>query len=588
MVWFRPSPLQRLHEPDRPPTWPEVRAMNGWLSTKKQIFWILSATALTTILLLALLPADVFWITDCAAKYLTSVNLEKKQYRDFAIDYPGAGLDPSLIANPIPNPLSVVQEGRIYSYYPPLFPILAAPFHALFGFYGLFILPLAGSFLTFWLVVKLAKAAGLSRGLCLLSGLTVYWCTPCLFYTFCFWEHTLANAAVLFSLYLLLKENKGSAARSLLLAGAVLGLATGLREEFLLLAAAIFVALFLDKATKKRRIPLFLLGNAAGLIPVGLFQHWAIGSALGFHTGNNLMSSAVFQNGTINQIIAERFKVVFHLLGNISTDETATFFYLLVFVAALLLGLVIRRRTGYQAAGLMGLCVLLAAGSLLIFLTAEDTIKAWFSGNGLFLHGALLIPGLAIIPAQGKRGLRLLRRTSILFIALLCLTAPPLTNTGLHWGPRLMLPVYPLLVIPAFAFLSRALPMADRRKILIVAGFTLLVLVCFFTQLYAFSVLDEKLESAHQVMDALAALPERIVISDVWWFPQDMAALFYDKIFLFSKNSATLNRLRDAMKRQGVKQYLYVTWNRPGLAAFWTSDSALKLYDIALCRRKLD
>ena len=184
--------------------------------------------------------------------------------------------------------------------------------------------------------------------------------------------------------------------------------------------------------------------------------------------------------------------------------------------------------------------------------------------------------------------MRLLRRAALFFIALLCLTAPPWTNTGLHFGPRLMLPVYPILAIPAVAFLSRALMTSKVRKHLIVACFVLLVLVSLITQLYAVSVLREKLESAHDVMDHLAARPERIVVSDIWWFPQDMAALFYDKIFLFSKDAAVLDRLREAMKKRGIKKYLHVTWNRPGLEDAWTPDSRLKLYDIAVCCRGLD
>jgi hypothetical protein len=561
-------------------------------------FWMIPSAGLLSLLFLFALPSRVFWITDCAAKYLTTVNIEQKDFKDCSIDYPGAPLDPGFKANPIPDPLSVVKEKKLYSYYPPLFPFLAAPLYALFGYYGLFILPLAGALACLGLALKIASLSGLSRFWSALYGAAVFACTPCLFYTFCYWEHTLANAGVLLSIYLLIKQIRGGPRSSLFYSGLVMGLATGLREEFILLSAALFLALLLDRAQQKKRVFLFLGGKLAGLMPVWIFQYWAVGNPLGFHVANNLNSSDLFSRSEGGQIWMERMKVAGDLLANISSSDTITFVFVLGFTGLALFLLLERKQRMGTALTMTLFSIILAFSSLLIFFQTADTIEAWFNGDGFIMHGALILPGLAGFLYRKKetsaRIVRLLRNGSLLFIVLLCLTAPPLTITGLHWGPRLFLPVFPILLLPTFLFFSSLLSKKEEafglpiQRIGLYTGLALLLGVCAATQFYSLSVLKKKLDLSDRISKQVMSLPEKVVVSNVWWFSQDMAGIFYEKTFLFAGDKETHDSLVDAMKEQGEEGYLYVAWDQEGTRPDWRLESPWRLFKLNLNRRRIE
>ncbi len=69
-------------------------------------------------------------------------------YESMALDWPGRALDPDFRFNPQPPPFTVVQEGRLYSQYPPVFALLSSFPYRLFGFPGLYALPLLGGIAT--------------------------------------------------------------------------------------------------------------------------------------------------------------------------------------------------------------------------------------------------------------------------------------------------------------------------------------------------------------------------------------------------------------------------------------------------------
>jgi len=549
----------------------------------------LAASLAVSVAILALLPTNALWITDCSNKYLTSVNIVSSHFTDPSIRYPGAALDPAFAANPIVEPFSVVRGDKLYSQYPPLFAYLTACFCALFGWYGAFVLPLAGALLSLWLLHGLARDAGLSDGHATACAATFYWCTPCLFYAFCLWEHTIAIAIVLACLRLLARAATTNSRASFIVAGAALGFGVGFREEFYLLAGALFVALLLDRVTRKPAALRFPLGVVLGLIPIWLFQRWAVGTAFGFHMSQNLKTSVGWSAGGLAGLIAERWHVTAQLLGNISASHAVTIAASLSVIAAC----VYAARQTTPAEGpptlIYAWVASLAALSGIVFVAAGNPIEAWMNGNGLLMHAAILLPAACGFVYSGTGAtptiFRLLRNAALLFVALLCLAAPPISAQGIHWGPRLMLPVFPMLLVPAWAAAQKASGGRGLKAVIAAA-----VIACGLVQLYSLGILRQKLQATARIEQALLAAPEDVIVTNIWWFPQEMAPIFYKKKFFAVFDEETMAKLSDSMRQGGESGFLLVTGmdNGPDQAPAFVLKSPLHHFDVAVYRYRLN
>lgn len=562
---------------------------------------ILASVCLSVAILLHL-PADAFWITDCGNKYLVTANLVRKDYRDFSLDYPGRDIDPLLSANPISTPFSVKREGRLYSIYPPLFSFLSAPLFEIAGFRGLLLLPLLGAIATMLLVTRLARSFGLSPLRSSLAGFASFWATPCLFYSFCYWEHTLANACVLASVILLLLPVSRGNPVMFFLSGAVLGAGIGLRDELALMAIAMLISLSIERRTRGIPLVLFPAGFAAGLIPVFLFQKWAVGSAMGFHIEGYLRASRGWIFSGPLGILRERLFVSWKILAGLPSGMPMEILYAGLFL--LLCGHAMRARRENGPAGTF-VCLggaILAVVSAALLLGSQDTIKALTEGNGFLMHGAVSIPALSGFLFRGDSPpsslARLLRNIAVLYIALTCLTTHEVSTLGIHWGPRFLLPVFPMFVILAFFSLpagnSGTVRAGEERARTHgegsglhrahVLAFASLFVLSLSLQAYSLTVLEDKLATTVRIEQKLLELPEEVVVTNIWWFPQEMAPIFYEKKFFYVKTPSLFQRLRASFKERGIESFLLVTSPGEAKTPLYRSDSDLSFFNVELSR----
>ena len=149
---------------------------------------------------------------------------------------------------PYEEPYVYQVAGKYYITFPYTFPLVTAPFYALFGYRGLYIIPLVSCWIT-WIVFyldclrlklnNLVTALGL---ICLIfsSYLTIY--------SAMYWEHTLAVALAFSGLSLwFFSNNVSTSAIETILSGVLIGLAVWFRPEFvcvvvIMLGLAIFTA----------------------------------------------------------------------------------------------------------------------------------------------------------------------------------------------------------------------------------------------------------------------------------------------------------------------------------------------------------
>ena len=204
------------------------------------------------------LPADAFFSSDEGVKFIQLRSLAESSFRDARIVWPGDefGLGRRYA---VVERFFELRGGELYSPHPLLFALASAPGWVLFGFPGLYILPLLAGAATAALTIKLGRTFGVRRPW--LAGAVVALASPLFFYSLCYWEHTAAVALWLGGFALLLKR---SPAR-LVAAGALWGAGAALRPEFYWLAACSMAALFLFNKGRT--------GPDGGLAGRGLRRH---------------------------------------------------------------------------------------------------------------------------------------------------------------------------------------------------------------------------------------------------------------------------------------------------------------------------
>jgi hypothetical protein len=115
-----------------------------------------------------------------------------------------------------------------------------------------------------------------------------------------------------------------------------------------------------------------------------------------------------------------------------------------------------------------------------------------------------------------------------------------------------------------------------------------LLILCLTAQLYSLWVLEKKLDISAQTREGILSCPEEVVLTNIWWMPQDMAGAFYEKTFLHPKTEKDRETLLEALKAKGVKSYLFITGDQgPWSAPLFRAETDLKLFQVAIYRQPI-
>lgn len=468
--------------------------------------------------LLILLPPDVFWITDEGTKFIALQSLDRTG--SVRIDYPGRVLDPAMRLLPDGGHHLIRTPRGVLALFLPWFQFLTLLPYRIAGTHGLYLVPAIGTLLTIAATAWMAGKNGAYAGLIVLIA------TPVLFYTFTYWEHTIALGLSTLAMALLTKKDWRAAAA----AGALLATSSLLREEGYLLTAAVSMALLVRDRSIRPALET-AAGFAAVITPAWLWHLQLYGSPLGLH-------STVYASYSGS---ASLVRTAYDLLLRFGRDWRVG-----VLVAVpMLLALVLPRRfsrwvlLAQACAGALAVAVLLRSADPVF-----DT--AFYSG----LLPAL--PFLVLVFLDWREAGRFHMLIAVLFIAGACLRLNT-SGTWIIWGPRHFLPIMPLLVLMAWEAWKRL----DRPRL------ALLVIACGVAmQSYGVYVLWIKKDATMQIKNALVASGGGVVITDVFWLPQEMSSLFYDRIFLLTKTDADLRYALEACRRAGVREFTFVASRR--------------------------
>jgi len=527
-------------------------------------FGLILLVGLVYSLIIARLPLDAFWIIDGGNKFIQVQSMALSGWTDPSVHYPAKDIDPDLAFFPYCGHHYKVIGDKIYSAFPFYFPLVSLVPFRLLGMAGLYLIPLVSSLLC------LALTCGIlfqlrERRECSIVLLLLAFCTPFLFYSVVFWEHTLAAMLSTLCLLLVLKSREAEhSAIGLLAAGFALGLSTVFREEGYLLFCAVFAG-FLYAFHRRSRLIFLVLGWLLVMVPIWTLQYDLYHHFLGIHA---LIYNASFSSlgGTLRLLDpAYTLGNWFAYLLKFHASPKTAFLMATPIMAAFAVGLASKtspRATTVKAA--VVLCACVTSVTLLIFLlTAEEPVFHTLVTQALFPSTPFLVFFLLYLrPALFSKhaDLRFFTGVTLIFLA----GSGFLLNqkdVGIVWGPRHFLSLYPILVPLSWIGLRRLIDDAGQglsRRVLR-TGAVLLCTVSLMIQFWGIHTLFLKKRGTEAMVDSIKAFDHEFVVTDVYWFPEEVASIYYRKKILMVDSDEHLSALLALFREKDVRTFTFVT-----------------------------
>ena len=237
------------------------KSSGGWLS------WVLPGCVLLMgigiSLGLQIYTRDgVFFSGDAGLKALLAQQLSTGQWR-MALDIPQPPWVMTLWQQglyPFTPPYVYLQQGNYFITFPFTFPAITAPFYALAGYHGLYVVPLVSLWVVWGRVWQVCRVWQVPSRITALSLALVILASPLTLYGAMYWEHTLAVALAFWGLSGLtlhaLPEGQSHriSLNQALINGVCVGLSVWFRPEFLCLAASLVLVL-LASLVPAHRLP---------------------------------------------------------------------------------------------------------------------------------------------------------------------------------------------------------------------------------------------------------------------------------------------------------------------------------------------
>jgi hypothetical protein len=540
-------------------------------SPRKPRFTQLAALACVVVvyaITLAQMPADGFWINDNGSKFILLESVVRSEYRDFSIDWPGVVVDPHFEHNPLPVPFGRIEQGRLFSTFSPFFPMLASFAYRAIGSLGLYVLPLLGSLLTLpalWLLVGMLLPEGPSRRIAqpLSIGLAAFG-TPMWFYSMTFWEHTPAVCLTTWSSVLAARYVVSGQRREIALAGVLCGAAVFFRDELYLFAVVLAIV-----STLARRQPTDGAWFALGFLPLAALLWWFQSATLGSAIGHHLTSLAPFEGG-LRDVLAGRWTAARNLLFASHRELAVSLAVSLPFIGLWVLGPRVSRQIYlWLVPAMAGFAV---ASGLVVFWghTSSPSPLRWLLvSGGLFATTPALILAFARLREEPSsvsgtsdedrsQVQTAIWRLTLFYPLLYVSLTPELHSSGIHWGCRYLLSVFPLLAVLAASAIARWWVISPGHRI----GQSMILLslaVTLATQAYGLSLLREKKQHSAGLQQIVADRPERIIVAQGWYVPQELARVFFDKPILSVNSADDRERLLLKLRSAGYDEALLVS-----------------------------
>ncbi|MCX7962888.1 MAG: hypothetical protein N2644_00170 [Candidatus Sumerlaea chitinivorans] len=511
-------------------------SLRSKLTSKSTEPWVLGLGIVGTVALSFTVPLRGWWVVDCGLRFLELQSIvERNHWRGFWLDYPLAAYDPTYRFAPFQVIQTFVHDGKLYGQYPPWFCYLAAPFYLVAGRFGLRIVTLLAGILLLYGCYALARHAHVRQAAW--AAVAVVFAAPILPYVYTFWDIVPAMAAGVWGMYFCLKAVESNLLKYSLLAALTLFFAFAMREEYLLWACCLFAAVF----PLVRSWRAYVLAGAGFAVAAGALMfvnRLIVGHYLFFQasTGSGLLPEYSWS-------LSSRPNTAFLYLARVSGGYLGVSAIPDLFMFALLCALAwVPRASGRTIPRLLGIGIL-GAALVRVYLWApgkpgvvqSHVISMAAATPFVFLGLLLWLPSVWNWSLPQHRRRWGIVTTSLAFLVASVWLSVQASAIGLNFGPRLLLPAYPGLMISAIAVcpsvLKRISPERHRR----LAGLMLGLLLTF-------GVVDnvvflERLKWKVTFSDTLYRvvrdlLPSAPILTDQGRWASDPAELYFERPIL--------------------------------------------------------
>ena len=519
-----------------------------------------------------ILEPDSVYSGDIGVKFVQARALAAAHFTSLDIPYPGAFLDPAGAFFPLRPPFVMVTGGQTQAIFSPASAVVQALAVSFAGMRGMILVSLAAG------LVILAGAWRLAEdgdGIPVMLALGI--AGPLWFYAISGWEHApaVALSTVAFALAV-----RSPAALAPLLAGVCLGAGATQRDEVLLLGPGLLLAVWM-RSRSMRPVAWAALGMIVPLIAAAAVEVWWFKRPVAAHLRHavHLLQSALRVSDAPNPDVPalrpftprERYETViqYWLLGY-GTDRLIA-----AFAAGLAVALAIR--IGLRSS--WGLLVWLAAVVVMAAIDLHELVTApkWLAG--LHRVSPYLVFALFPLPLAGAAALDATpagpRKTSWLKPLVLWTTLAYLglafagadTSGGKALGPRLLLPLIPLLTVVAVATIGRYLRSTSTLDRWVGRVGVALVLMSAVMHLAGTApAYAARNAGDSEAIETIARGPVRVVVADDPFTAQLLFPLYYRKIVFLADSPEHAQGVAAALGAGKVAGFVLVSrLEHPGL-----------------------
>ena len=551
-------------------------------------FSVMTACAVLVVYLLVLrsLPKNVFWSPDEGGKFLQLHSIHWNRGLTYAVPYVGQRMDPSLEFFPrFPGPGAIeafpypttAADGTAQFHWPIWFPLISRWAVAACGLTGLYIVPLLSGWmlalLSGWLAYRFApRLAPLTIAL---VGLA----TPVFFFSLSFWEHTLASLLALFAVTMIVTR-RASPWRALPL----LLVATALRLE-MIAAAVSSVPIWAVGRLMSQRVPASQdsAGSAALIGAAASRYRWVARALAAGAVGALVVLFVAFltprhQNflvslpGGVITILEHVGAVQRGLVGlfvNTARNEgpVVDWAVVLVVCVALCVCLVAPFIKRVRVEALLVVPALIAVLAFSVWLAF--TAQSYRSLHSIFPIAPFLVVWVYAVPHAWRRhDPELLALVGFAVGYLVTGVGATLVfymdsggelTTGLEWGQRYVLTLYPVLailtVLAVQAYWNSSRPMWLRIT------FAALVAVMMLTgvqmQIRGLRMLSANRQMFEEWDRNLRA--EGPIVTDIWWFAVALTDLFTTHEIYFLRSRAQITDWAARAGAHGIDHFTFAS-----------------------------
>ena len=203
------------------------------------------------------------WLKALLAKQLSSGNFQ------FNLDLPAEVWVNELWEKglyPFEPPFVYNQSGRYFITFPFTFPLITAPLHALFGWRGLYIIPLVSSWAIWIVFYRVCQRLALGVFPTSVALFALIFSSPLTLYSAIYWEHSVAVLLAFQGLTIILApESINLSRKEAILSGVLIGLSVWFRPEFLCLVGIILLFAIFSSSIAKKLAELLLFSSGAAI-----------------------------------------------------------------------------------------------------------------------------------------------------------------------------------------------------------------------------------------------------------------------------------------------------------------------------------